>query len=77
MEQAIIDILSEAVLDHDEPVTADTNLFEIGLDSMAIMQLQLAIEDEFAVTIEPADLSRENFRTPSSIAALIRSKKSQ
>ena len=75
MEATLTRIVREDILDHDDPIAADTDLFEIGLDSMSIMQLLLVIEDEFGVVIDPADLSRENFRTCSSIATLIRSKK--
>ncbi len=74
MEDDILRILRDDILDPDGPITADTDLFDIGLDSMAIMQLQLALEDAFSVAIDPADLSRENFRTASMIAALVRSK---
>lgn len=76
MEDDIIRMLREDILDHDEAITADTELFDIGLDSMAIMQLQLALEDEFGVAIDPADLSRDNFRTAASIASLVRAKRS-
>jgi acyl carrier protein len=74
MENAILRILREGFLDAGATLSPATDLFETGLDSMAVMQLQLAIEDEFGVTIEPVDLSRDNFRTATDIAALIRSK---
>lgn len=74
METKLTQILREEILDHDGCIEADTDLFEIGLDSMAIMQLQLAVEEHFSITIDPADLSRENFQTPSRIARLILSK---
>ncbi len=76
MEDELIEILSEQMLDCDSPIMEDTNLFEVGLDSMGIMQLLLAIEDRFGVAIDPADLSRDNFQTVASIATLIRSKQS-
>ncbi|MCH7228088.1 acyl carrier protein [Haloferula sp. A504] len=74
METELAQILREEILDHDGNIGADTDLFEIGLDSMAIMQLQLAVEERFSVTIDPADLSRENFQTPEAITRLIKSK---
>lgn len=74
MEDTLTRILREDILGHEDPIDADTDLFALGLDSMAIMQLLLVIEDEFGVTIDPADLSRDNFRNCASIAALIRSK---
>ncbi len=74
MEDELIQILREDLLDHEGEINADTDLFEIGLDSMGIMQLLLTIEDRFGTPIDPADLSRANFQTARKIAALIRSK---
>ena len=74
MEDTLLRLIRDDLLGHDGPMDTDADLFELGLDSMAIMQLQLAIEDEFGVTIEPVDLSRDNFRTITHIATLIRSK---
>ena len=74
MEKELIKILSEDLLDPEEPIQKDTDLFEAGLDSMGIMQLMLAVEDHFGVSIDPVDLSRDNFQTVARIATLIRSK---
>ena len=74
MEKELIKILSEDLLDTEEPIQKDTDLFEAGLDSMGIMQLMLAVEDHFGVSIDPVDLSRDNFQTVARIATLIRSK---
>lgn len=75
MESKLLDIIKTEILDSDETFTPETDLFEAGLDSMAIMQLLLHIEDHFEVVLEPADLSRENFQTAPKIAALIDSKR--
>ena len=75
METKLLEILQNEVLDTDQPLTAETDLFEAGLDSMAIMQLLLHVEDHFGVELDPADLSRENFQTVPKIAALIESKR--
>lgn len=76
MEATLLEILHSEILDSDPPLTAESDLFAAGLDSMGIMQLLLAIEDHFGVVIDPSDLSRENFATASRIASLIRSKQS-
>mgnify|MGYP000176867491 CR=1 FL=1 len=75
METKILEIIQTEILDSPETLTSETDLFEAGLDSMAIMQLLLHIEDHFDVVLEPADLSRENFQTAPKIVALIESKR--
>lgn len=75
MEAKLLEIIQTEILDLEDPLTTETDLFEAGLDSMAIMQLLLHIEDHFEVALEPADLSRENFQTAPKIAALIESKR--
>lgn len=70
-----MEIIRGEILESPQPLTPETDLFEAGLDSMAIMQLLLHIEDNFQVALEPADLSRENFKTVTKIAALIESKR--
>ncbi len=56
-------------LDWDFPEAGD--LFTAGLDSMAVMQLVVAVEDRFKVELTPEDLTRANLATPASLAALI------
>lgn len=75
MEAELLEILRRDVLDTDQDVRSDTDLFVLGLDSMGIMQLLLHIEDQFGVSLDATDLSRENFRTPASIAGLLQRKR--
>jgi acyl carrier protein len=75
METELLGIIRDEILESTATLTAESDLFEAGLDSMAIMQLLLHIEDHFDVALEPADLSRENFQTAAKIAALIESKR--
>ena len=75
MESKLLQIIQDEILGSPEPLTPDSDLFEAGLDSMAIMQLLLHIEDHFQINLEPVDLSRENFRTATKIVALIASKR--
>lgn len=39
----------------------DDDLFSLGLDSMAMMQLMLHLEKDFGVRIAPADMTRNHF----------------
>ncbi len=59
-----------------ESVSADTDLFAEGLDSLALMQAIVLLEKEFSITISPEDLDRRNFSTVANIAALVRRKAS-
>lgn len=52
-------------------VAAEDDLTEIGLDSMGMVNLMLAIEAEFAIMIAPGDITPENLRSVATIEALI------
>lgn len=55
---------NNAVLDHPE-----LPLFDSGvLDSLGLVQLILAFDAEFKLTISPAELDREQWATPSDLA---------
>jgi acyl carrier protein len=75
MENELTALIATEILDTDQSLTPQSDLFAAGLDSMGIMQLLLAIEDRFGVAIDPADLSRDNFSTAEKIAALVAEKK--
>ncbi len=73
----LIDWLNdEGVLELDWDFPEDGNLFEAGLDSMAVMQLVVAVEDRFGIELGPEDLSKKNLATPTTLAALIAEKTS-
>jgi len=72
----LIDWLNdEGILDLDVLFPEDGDLFAAGLDSMAVMQLVVAIEECFGVVLEPADLTKKNLATPKTLALLIGGKK--
>jgi acyl carrier protein len=75
MENELTVLIATEILDTDQALTPQSDLFAAGLDSMGIMQLLLAIEDRFGVAIDPADLSRDNFSTAEKIAVLVAEKK--
>ena len=53
---------------------SDGDLYEQGLDSMALMQLILLLEQEMHVHIVPGDLDKKHFQSLASLVALINSK---
>lgn len=73
---SVIELLtSEHILEPQEPISADTDLFSLGLDSMAMMQLLLQIEERFRLTITPAEMTRERFATAGALASFLGEKR--
>lgn len=73
----LIDWLNdEGVLELEWDFPEDGDLLAAGLDSMAVMQLVVAVEDRFAVELGPEDLTRVNLATPTTLVALIAAKTS-
>jgi len=71
---ALRQLIDEQLFSLDDSVTDDSNLSEEGLDSMALMQLILLLEQEFKIVLEPADLNRDNFASLNKLSRFIESK---
>lgn len=55
-----------------EPIAFAEDLIETGqLDSMALVQLMVALEEEFDIRIEPEELDFEDFRSVKSMTEMI------
>ena len=67
----LLEIVSTEILEVANGFDADADLFEAGLDSMAIMQLLIRIESEFGVQLRVGQINRDNFSTVRKIAELI------
>jgi len=65
-------LIKEKFLEVPGELEPEADLFALGLDSMAIMQLLIAIEQSFGVRIPDRAVTRDNFRSPCRIAHLIR-----
>jgi acyl carrier protein len=65
----------EGILELAEDCGVEVDLFEAGLDSMAVMQLIVVIEERYGVALGVADASREALGTPVAMAATINSKR--
>lgn len=68
-------LLSEQILEPQEPITPRTDLFALGLDSMALMQLMLHIEVRFGLSINPAEFAREHFANAEALADFLSRKR--
>ena len=66
-EQLLARIRSD-LLETDAAFGIDSDLFAAGLDSMAIMQLTLIIEEEFGVALPDRLITRATFATARGIA---------
>jgi acyl carrier protein len=53
------------------PICAQDSLTDIGLSSIDMVNLMLAVEAEFDIMIPPADITPQNFRSVASIEAMI------
>jgi acyl carrier protein len=72
LEQELLGLVRDHLLDgigDDFDVLA--SLPDAGLDSMAIMQLLLLVEDRFGVWLPEEDLTRENFACIRSLALAV------
>jgi acyl carrier protein len=56
-----------------KPVTGDDDLRDSGISSLDMVNLMLAVEAEFALTIPEADMTPANFRSVAAIEALVAS----
>lgn len=49
----------------------DVRLSELGVSSVAMVHLMLAVEAEFAISIPQSDITPENFRSVACVEALV------
>jgi len=54
-----------------KPAAADDDLRESGISSLDMVNLMLAVEAEFGLTIPEADMTPANFRSIAAIEALV------
>lgn len=64
-------VISEELIPLDPSVSDDCDLYQEGLDSLALMQLIILLESHFGVTVESTDLAKENFKSLKAITELI------
>ena len=58
-------------------LTPETDLFSVGLSSLATVNVMLAVEDVFNVEFPDALLSRRSFQSMASLRALVERLKSE
>jgi acyl carrier protein len=73
--QVLAVIREEGVVELGPGFGVADDLFVAGLDSMAVMQLLVALEERFGVAFAAEDVSRERFRTAAALAGLLEAKR--
>jgi acyl carrier protein len=67
----VFEILRDEILEVDSGFTPKTNLVEAGLDSLAVTQLMLSIEESTGVWVDESLLTPENLENAEALAALV------
>lgn len=68
---ALRSLIHEQLFPLDDTITEKSDLFSEGLDSMALMQLIMLMEQEFQITLGPEDLNRDHFATLKNLSELV------
>ena len=75
LDQQLVTLVSERLLETQPGFGADSNLYEAGLDSMALMQLLILVEEDYGVSIPESALTKQNFSTIRHLSQLIRERR--
>jgi len=71
LDQQLVTLVCERLLETQPGFGPDSNLYESGLDSMALMQLLILVEEEYGVSIPESALTKQNFSTVRHLSQLI------
>ena len=71
LEQRIFEIVREDILSVDDGFTKESNLIEAGLDSLALTQLMLAIEESTGVWVDESLLTEDTLASVLTLSALV------
>ena len=71
LAQRIFEILRDEILEVDERFTRRSNLVEAGLDSLAVTQLLLALEESTGIWVDESLLTPENLASADALAACV------
>ena len=71
MTQVVFEILRDEILSAGEGFTPRSNLVDSGLDSLAVTQLLLSVEERTGIWVDDSLLTPENLESAESLAALV------
>lgn len=69
--EARVRAILEPLLPNAASIGSDTLLARVGLDSLAAVELTLAIEEEFDIVLDDDDLALANFASIDAIASML------
>lgn len=73
LTKRVYEILRDEILTVDGAFSTRTNLIDAGLDSLAVTQLMLSIEEATGVWVDESLLTPENLENAETLAALVHS----
>ena len=71
LTKRVFEILRDELLEAGPGFTAQSNLLEAGLDSLAVTQLMLSIEESTGVWVDESLLTPEIFESAETLAACV------
>lgn len=75
MKEKVIEIFTEVTGSDEIADDLDLNLFDAGLlDSLAIIEVLLQIEEKLGIKLQPTDLEREDMSTVNKLTAFLENK---
>lgn len=78
MKEKVIEIFADVTGSDEIAEDLDLNLFEAGLlDSLAIIEVLLQIEERLGIKLQPTDLEREDMSTVNKLTAFLENWKNQ
>ena len=69
--QRVFEILRDELLDVGDDFTTASNLIESGLDSLAVTQLMLSIEESTGIWVDESLLTPETLESTETLAACV------
>jgi len=71
LSQRVFEILRDEILDVGDDFTPKSDLVEMGLDSLAVTQLMLSIEESTGIWVDESLLTPENLETAEALARCV------
>ena len=71
LTRRVFEVLRDEILRADESFSPQSNLIDAGLDSLAVTQLMLSIEESTGIWVDESLLTPEHLKNAESLAALV------
>ncbi|EHJ01545.1 D-alanine--poly(phosphoribitol) ligase subunit 2 [Clostridium sp. DL-VIII] len=76
MKEKVLEIFIEVTGNDEIAEDLDLNLFDAGLlDSLAIIEVLLQLEEKLGIKLQPTDLEREDMSTVNKLTAFLENRK--